>query len=51
MKSVLQHRVRYDQTEKTNTKPSKRLLAAFIAVIIAALIVLFNVADSLFPVV
>ena len=52
MKNELQHRDRYEVADKIpSTKASKRVLAVFIVVIIAALIILFSIADSCFPVV
>ncbi len=52
MKSELQHRDRYEVADKIpSTRASKRVLAVFIVVIIAVLIILFSIVDSLFPVI
>ena len=52
MKSELQHRDRYEVADKMpSTRASKTVLAVFIVVIIAVLIIIFSIADSLFPVV
>ena len=52
MKSELQHRDRYEVASKIpSTRASKTVLAVFIVVIIAVLIILFNIADLLFPIV
>ena len=52
MKSELQHRDRYEVADKMpSTRASKTVLAIFIVVIIAVLIILFSIVDSWLPVV